>query len=92
MNKSINIFMILLNGIFILSIFKYYSSNKNLDSKNFNRSNIDQILKSKINNLPILTNDTDNIIEFNNSIEEGINQEKNRNFWNLLKIKKKKKR
>ena len=87
MNKSINIFMLLLIGIFILSIFKYYSSNKNLDSKNFNRSNIDQILKSKINNLPILTNDTDNIIEFNNSIEEGINQEKNRNFWNLLKIK-----
>ncbi len=79
--------MLLLIGIFILSIFKYYSSNKNLDSKNFNRSNIDQILKSKINNLPILTNDTDNIIEFNNSIEEGINQEKNRNFWNLLKIK-----
>ena len=87
MNKSINIFMLLLIGIFILSIFKYYSSNKNLDSKNFNRSNIDQILKSKINNLPILTNDTDNIIEFNNSIEEGINQEKIRNFWNLLKIK-----
>tara|TARA_B100000941_G_C28432158_1_gene514857 strand:+ start:430 stop:693 length:264 start_codon:yes stop_codon:yes gene_type:complete len=87
MNKSINIFMLLLIGIFILSIFKYYSSNKNLDTKNFNRSNIDQILKSKINNLPILTNDTDNIIEFNNSIEEGINQEKNRNFWNLLKIK-----
>ena len=79
--------MLLLIGIFILSIFKYYTSNKNLDSKNFNRSNIDQILKSKINNLPILTNDTDNIIEFNNSIEEGINQEKNRNFWNLLKIK-----
>ena len=87
MNKSINIFMLLLIGIFILSIFKYYSSNKNLDTKNFNRSNIDQILKSKINNLPILSNDTDNVIEFNNSIEEGINQEKNRNFWNLLKIK-----
>ena len=79
--------MLLLIGIFILSIFKYYSSNKNLDTKNFNRSNIDQILKSKINNLPILSNDTDNLIEFNNSIEEGINQEKNRNFWNLLKIK-----
>ena len=87
MNKSINIFMLLLIGIFILSIFKYYFSNKNLDTKNFNRSNIDQILKNKINNLPILTNDTDNIIEFNNSIEDGINQEKNRNFWNLLKIK-----
>ena len=79
--------MLLIIGIFILSIFKYYSSNKNLDTKNFNRSNIDQILKSKINNLPILSNDTDNVIEFNNSIEEGINQEKNRNFWNLLKIK-----
>ena len=79
--------MLLLIGVFILSIFQYYSTNKNLDTKNFNRSNIDQILKSKINNLPILKNDTDKIIEFNNSIEEGINQEKNRNFWNLLKIK-----
>ncbi len=77
--------MLLLIGIFIISIFKYYSSNKNLDTKNFNRSNIDQILKSKINNLPILTNDTDNVIEFNNSIDDSINQEKNRNFWNLLK-------
>ena len=87
MNKAINIFMLLLIGIFILSIFKYYSSNKNLNTKNFNRANLDQILKNKINNLPILTNDTDNIIEFNNSIEDGINREKNRNFWNLLKIK-----
>ena len=43
--------MLLLIGIFIISIFKYYSSNKNLDSKNFNRSNIDQILNSSGNRL-----------------------------------------
>ena len=77
--------MLLLIGIFILSIFKYYSSNKNLDTKNFNRSNIDQILKSKINNLPILLNDTDNVIEFNNSLKDGIEENKRRSFWDLLK-------
>ena len=87
MIKAFNIFMVFIIFVFILSISNYYFSKKNINSKNFNRSNIDQILKEKITDLPILFNDTNNIIEFNNSIEEGINQEKNRNFWNLLKIK-----
>ena len=87
MNKLINVLMLILIVIFMLSILKYYSSNKNLDTKNFNRSNIDQIVKSKINDLPILKNDTDKIIEFNNSIEKDTYQEKRRSFWDLLKIK-----
>ena len=87
MNKLINVLMLILIAIFMLSILKYYSSNKNLDTKNFNRSNIDQIVKSKINDLPILKNDTDKIIEFNNSIEKDTYQEKRRSFWDLLKIK-----
>ena len=87
MIKMFNTIMFLLTFIFLVSIYNYYSSNKNIDAKNYNRKNIDQILKEKIIDLPVLKNDTDNVIEFNNSIEEGINQEKNRNFWNLLKIK-----
>ena len=85
MYKVLNIFMILLICIFIFFIFKYYSSNKNLSNKNYNRLNIDQIINKKINNLPILDNDTNNVIEFNDSFDDEINNNKKRNFWDLLK-------
>ena len=77
--------MILLIIIFILSILKFYSSNKNISMKNFNRSNIDTILQNKINDLPTLANDTNNVIEFNDSFETEINNNKKRSFWDLLK-------
>ena len=85
MIKISNIVMFLLIIIFILSIYNYYSSNKNVDAKNYNRNNIDQILKEKIIDLPILNNDTDNVIEFNNSLKDEIEGNKKRNFWDLLK-------
>ena len=85
MNKISNIIMILLVVIFILAISKYYSSNKNISLKNYNRLNIDRILKEKINNLPILVNDTNNVIEFNDKFENDDSGDKKRSFWNLLK-------
>ena len=85
MYKVLNIFMILLICIFIFFVFKYYSSNKNLSKKNYNRLNIDQIINEKINNLPILDNDTNNVVEFNDSFEDEINNNKKRNFWDLFK-------
>ncbi len=77
--------MFLLILIFILSIHNYYSSNKNVDAKNYNRKNIDQILKEKIVDLPVLKNDTNNVIEFNNSLKDDIEENKKRKFWDLLK-------
>ena len=77
--------MFLLIIIFILSIYNYYSSNKNVDAKNYNRKNIDQILKEKIIDLPVLKNDTDNVIEFNNSLIDDVEENKKRSFWDLLK-------
>ena len=85
MIKALNIFMVLLIIIFIFSISNYYFSKKNINSKNFNRSNIDQILKEKITDLPILLNDTNNVIEFNNSIESETDIKKKRSFWDLIK-------
>ena len=85
MIKIFNIIMFLLIIIFILSIYNYYSSNKNVNVKNYNRENIDQILKEKITDLPVLKNDTDNVIEFNNSLKDGIEENKRRSFWDLLK-------
>jgi len=85
MQKIISIFFLILIIIFFGSIFKYYSSNKNIKNKEFNRNNIDQILNDKISNLPILKNDTDNVIEFNDGFSNEIKNDKPRSFWNLLK-------
>ena len=85
MYKIINLFMLFSVVLFILSISKYYFSNKNLDNKIYNRSNIDEILKEKITDLKVLENDTNSIIEFNNSLDGEINEDKKRNFWDLLK-------
>ena len=84
--KVLNFLMILLVISFIFSIFKYYSSNKNMTEKNYNRNNIDEILKEKISDLPVFSNDTNDVIEFNNSIEDNTSKKK-RNFWDLLKSK-----
>ena len=88
MYKVFNFLLFSLIIIFILSVLKYYTSSKNLVSKNYNRSNADKILKEKISNLPILENDTNNVIVFNDSFENEMNEvEKKRSFWELLKSK-----
>jgi hypothetical protein len=87
MYKILNIFFVLLIFIFFWSSYQYYFSNKNLNDKKFNRSNIDEIINRKITNLPVLNNDTNKIIEFNNSISDRLSIDKTRSFWNLLKSK-----
>jgi len=85
MNKIANIFLFIIISFFFLNIYKYYSSNKNINSKEFNRKNINQIINKKISNLPILNNDTNNIIIFNDGYSNEIKNDKTRSFWNLLK-------
>ena len=87
MSKIFNIFLSILILFFFFNIYRFYSSNKNLVSKDFNRNNIDQIINTKISNLPILKNDTDNVIEFNDGFSNEIKNDKIRSFWNLLKFK-----
>ena len=87
MYKIINILMLLFTISFFFIIYKYYSSNNNIELKNYNRNNINKIINEKISDLPILSSDTKNVIEFNNSLENGKSEEKKRSFWDLLKIK-----
>ncbi len=87
MYKFFNILMSLLIIFFTLGVSNFYLSNKNTSLKDYNRSNIDLILKEKIRDLPILANDTNNIIEFNDSFDEEKNNEKKRSFWELLNKK-----
>ena len=84
--KFFNTVIFLIFIIFFVIIFKYYSSSKNMNEKNQNRLNINEIIKEKISDLPVLPNDTNNIIEFNNSLVDTTN-EKKRSFWELIKDK-----
>ena len=70
--------------IFFLT-YRYYSSNKNIEAKDFNRSNINKIINTKVSNLPVLNNDTLDVIEFNDGFSNKIKNDKPRSFWNLLK-------
>ena len=85
MGKIINSFLLIFVLIFFFTIYKYYSSNKNLEAKNFNRNNIEEIINTKISNLPTLESDTFNVIEFNDGFSNEIKNDKSRSFWNLLK-------
>ena len=85
MIKVVKIFFLLLVIIFFLTTYKYYSSKKNIETKDFNRNNIDKIISTKISDLPILKDDTNNVIKFNDGFSNQINNNKPRSFWNLLK-------
>ena len=86
MYKLVNLFFLIIIFLFFFNIYKYYSSNKNIKNINLNRLNIEEIVKTKISKIPILENDTNNVIEFNSSFSEEIQDNKKRNFWDLLKI------
>ena len=87
MIKYINIFLITLVVIFLICTYKYYSSNKNIEEKNFTRNNINQIINEKISDLPVLKSDTNNVIEFNDGFSIENDNDKPRSFWNLIKSK-----
>ena len=87
MYNVLNIFFFILILFFSLAVYQYYSSSKNLESRVFNRNNIDQIIKDKTLDLPTLNNDTNNVILFNDSFSNEAGNDKPRSFWNLLKSK-----
>ena len=65
----------------------YYKEIKNTI---LNRSNSDEILQKKLINIPILVNETGNVIEFNSSFSKELKIDKQRSFWDLLKNNEKK--
>jgi hypothetical protein len=50
-----------------------------------NRKAISKIIENNISGLPVLINDTNNVIEFNSGFEDD-NDKIKRSFWNLFKI------
>ena len=71
--------------LFFYFTLSYYFSEENLKKIHSNRTNIAENLDNKSLSLPFLSNDTNNVIEFNS----GFNSENKskRNFWDLIKKK-----
>ena len=70
--------------IFIVLIGRYYFSDENKKKSFRSLSNIDKKLEIYAKKLPILENDTKNIIEY---IEQKNLKKKKYNFWKLLETK-----
>ena len=79
---SVLIFLFTISFLFLVTN-TYFSNNQQIMIKK-NREKILQTIQDKINGLPILVNDTENVIEYNSGFEEDKNNIK-RNFWKLFK-------
>ena len=68
--------------LFLFFTGKYYFSNENIKNSYRSHKNIDQKIKDYSKNLPLLKNDTANIIEYVKQTDKK--KKKKFNFWKLL--------
>ena len=73
---------------FIFFVIKFYLSEHNIKWSNKVILQYQNILDKKFINLPIIKDDTNDIIEYTNEIEDFKNK-KQRKFWDLLKTSEK---
>ena len=70
-------------SFFFLVVSTYLSENQKNNIKK-NRETISEKIKKNMTELPILSNNTNNVIEFNSGYENESNKIE-RNFWRLFK-------
>jgi SMC interacting uncharacterized protein involved in chromosome segregation len=68
--------------LFLFFTGKYYFSNENIKKSYRSYKNIDEKIKVYSKNLPLLKNDTENIIEYVKQTDKK--KKKKFNFWKLL--------
>ena len=79
-----NIFYLLSFFIFIILTTSFYFSDQNISETNKSRSLYSVKLNIDTQNLPLLKNDTRDIIEYRNDIEVYRKNKKNYKFWDLI--------
>ena len=79
-----NIFYLLSFFIFIILTTSFYFSDQNVSVTNKSRSLYSVKLNNDTQNLPLLKNDTSDIIEYRNDIEVYRKNKKNYKFWDLI--------
>ena len=85
--KIVNSFYLIFFFIFIFIVLDYYLSEKNIIKINKSRSIYpNKLISDKLKNLPILKNDTNNIISYSSNVDDFKNKKKFK-FFDLLKNK-----
>ena len=77
-----NLLYILIIFIFVFLTTKYYFSDQNKKKSYRSLNRLDKKINKYAQNLPLLKDDTNNIIEFVENT--GSNNKKKYNFWKLL--------
>ena len=85
MKKFFKLILSLYLILFIYLIISYYFSEENAVLINQNREN-HNISQQNLYKLPILRNDTDNVIVFNDNFSSENLKKKKRNFWDLIML------
>ena len=85
MNKIISFVVVIIVLSFFGFSFNYYISDRNINTVKNNRENLDSKILESTSNLPLLPNDTNNVIEFNSGFEDSNKQNFKRSFWELFK-------
>jgi len=85
LKKIKKIFYLVSFPIFIILITKFYFSDKNIKQINKSRSAYSvKVNNDNTQNLPLLKNDTNNIIEFIDDIDVYKKKKKKYIFWDLI--------
>tara|TARA_B100000941_G_C28328452_1_gene460316 strand:+ start:197 stop:457 length:261 start_codon:yes stop_codon:yes gene_type:complete len=85
LNNIIRFVIVILVSSFFVFSFNYYISDRNLNTVKNNRENLETKILENTSALPILQNDTNNVIEFNSGFENSNKQNFKRSFWELFK-------
>ena len=85
MNKVIRFVVAIIVLSFFGFSFNYYISDKNINIVKNNRENLESKILESTSALPLLPNDTNNVIEFNSGFENSNKQNFKRSFWELFK-------
>ena len=84
LKKIKNIFCLSSFLIFIILTIIFYFSDSNIRETNKSRSIYSVKLNNNTQNLPLLKNDTNNIIEYINDVEIYKKKKKKYTFWDLI--------
>ena len=84
LKKIKNIFYVASFFIFVILTIRFYFSDKNIKEINKSRSFYSVKVNNKTQNLPLLKNDTNNIIEYINDVEVYKKKKKKYTFWDLI--------
>lgn len=85
MTKNLfSFFLFIIIIFFFYFVFSQYISENNKKKTNVDRTNIDKIISDQVQNIPLLKNDTEDIIIYNNGFNNIDNLKPKREFWKLF--------